>query len=148
MNYATLAAALASRFASLTPPAGYKAITQATANPGNAIPNAPYVIVWPTEGELTYLPGQRKGEHTFLVTFYYAKSEGDVPRFTEALQQWLGVLLPALDGQMQLGMAASGVMKGLPLKWEFGTSVYAAVTYESITITVGVWTTENVTLVP
>ena len=147
MDLLAISDALALRFASLTPPSGLKAITSSTARPPNNIPNTPYVIAWPQSGDVTYTAGQRSGEHTFTVIFYYSKSEADIPREYVALQKWLGVLLNAIDGQMQLGLGPL-VIKALPMRWEIGTTVYGGDTYEDITITVTVWTRETVTLTP
>lgn len=148
MDLLAISDALALRYASLTPPATLKAITASTSRPPNNIPNTPYVIAWPQSGDVTYTPGQRSGEHSFTVIFYYAKSEGDIPREYVALQKWMGVLLNAIDGQMQLGLAASGVIKALPVRWEIGTTVYGGDTYEAVTFTVTVWTRESVALTP
>jgi hypothetical protein len=147
MDYLALADALALRYATPVPPAGLKAITGSTARPPNNIPNTPFVIAWAQQGDVEYLPGQRKGEHEFQVVFYHSKSEADVPREYTALLKWLGVLLDCTNGQMQLGLAGS-VLKAIPMKWEIGSVVYAGDQYEVITLTVHVWTTEAVTLVP
>jgi len=148
MDLSAIADALALRYASLTPPSGYKAITGSTARPPNNIPNTPYVIAWPQSGDVQFgTTGMIKGEHEFAVVFYYSKSDADIPREYVALQKWLGVLLNATYGQYQLGLAAT-VEKAIPMKWEIGSAVYAGDTYEVITLTVHVWTAEAVTLVP
>ena len=149
MNLLTIADALAARFASgvVTPPTGLKNITTATARPPNNIPNTPFVIAWPVRGDITIPPGQRKGEHEFNVIFYYSKAEADIPRQYVALMSWLGVLLAQLDAQMQLGLGTI-VMKAEVMSWEIGVHVYAGDTYEGITFTIHVWTSEAVTLVP
>jgi hypothetical protein len=146
MDLSAIADALALRYASLTPPTGMKAITASTARPPNNIPNTPYVIAWPQSGDVTLTAGEVKGEHEFAVVFYYSKAEADIPREYVALQKWLGILLNATYGQLQLGLAY--VDKSIPMKWEIGTAVYAGDTYEVITLTVHVWTAEAVTLVP
>jgi hypothetical protein len=148
VNLLTIADALAARFAPglVTPPTGRKNITAATARPPNAIPNTPYVVAWADSGEVTFPPGQMLGEHEFKVTFYYSKSEADIPREYAALLDWVGVLLARLAGQTQLGVV--GVKKAIPMRWEIGTAIYAGVTYEAIIITVHVWTEDAVTLTP
>ena len=148
MNLLTIADALAARYAPglVTPPAGRKNITAATARPPNNLPNTPFVIAWATEGEITLQPSRALGEHTFLVTFYYSKSEADIPREYAALLDWVGVLLERLYGAMKLGV--TGVMKALVTRWEIGVAVYGGVQYEAITLTVRVWTEDTVTLVP
>lgn len=148
MNLLTIADALAARYAPglVTPPAGRKNITAATARPPNNLPNTPFVIAWADNGDVTFTPGQMKGEHEFKVVFAYSKSEADIPREYAALLDWVGILLAQLNGQMMLGVV--GVMKAIPLRWEIGTMVYGGVTYEAITITVHVWTEDSVTLTP
>ena len=147
MDLSAISDALALRYASLTPPTGYKAITSSTSRPPNNIPNTPYVIAWPQSGDMTLTAGEVKGEHEFSVVFYYAKSEGDIPREYVALQKWVGVLLNATYGQLQLGLGGT-VDKAIPMKWEIGSVVYAGDQYEVVTLTVHVWTAESVTLVP
>lgn len=149
LDMKAIADALAARYAPglVTPPTGYPNIVAATATPPNALPQAPYVVVWPKSGDLTYNPGQRKGEHEFLVNFYYARHEGDIPRESAALLSWLGVLFDRLHGQMQLGLSTV-VMKAMVMSWAIGALTYAGIEYDGITLTVHVWTTDNVTLTP
>ena len=148
MNLLTIADALAARYAPglVTPPAGRKNITAATARPPNAIPNTPFVVAWADSGEVTFPPGVMLGEHEFKVTFYYSKSEADIPREYAALLDWVGILLAQLAGQTKLGVV--GVKKAIPMHWEIGMARYADIMYEAITITVHVWTEDNVTMVP
>jgi hypothetical protein len=148
MDLSAIADALAARYAAnvTTPPAGYKAITGSTARPPNNIPNTPFVIVWPQDGDMEYNPGTRSGELHFQVVFYYSKSEGDVPREYVALEKWVGVLLDQTHPQMQLGLAPI-VVKAWPLRWEIGTAVYGGDTYEVIILYLTVYTRESVTLV-
>lgn len=149
MDFTAITNGLAARYApaAVSPPSGRANITQSVGQPPNNIPNTPYVIVWPSSGSLTYGPSRRYGEHEFLVTFYYGRSEGDLTREAAALQDWLGVLLDQTHGAMMLGLSPT-VLKALPIRWEIGTLEYGGVTYDGITITVHVWTADNVTLVP
>ena len=148
MNLLTIADALAARYAPglVTPPAGRKNITAATARPPNAIPNTPFVVAWADSGEVTFPPGLMLGEHEFKVTFYYSKSEADIPREYASLLDWVGILLAQLAGQTKLGVV--GVKKAIPMHWEIGMARYADIMYEAITITVHVWTEDSVTMVP
>ena len=150
MDYKVLADRLALRYApaNVTPPTGYTNITASTATPPNALPRSPYVVVWPTEGEVTITPGVAEGLHTCVVNFYYAKHEGDIPRESAALASWLGVLLGQTYGATKLGYTDGTVLKAIPISWSIGALVYAGVTYDGITITINIWTKENVTLVP
>jgi len=148
VNLLTIADALAARYAPglVTPPAGRKNITAATARPPNAIPNTPFVVAWADSGEVTFPPGLMLGEHEFKVTFYYSKSEADIPREYASLLDWVGILLAQLAGQTKLGVV--GVKKAIPMHWEIGMARYADIMYEAITITVHVWTEDNVAMVP
>lgn len=151
MDFKAIADGLAARYAPgvVTPPSGYPNIVTATATPPNALPQSPYVVVYPDSGDVVYGSGERRDEPArFLVNFYYAKHEGDVPRESAALLNWLGVLLAQLHGQMKLGLAASGVMKALVTTWSVGALLYAGVQYDGITLNVQVWTQEAVTLTP
>ena len=149
MDFLTIADALADRYdpTVVTPPTGFKDITTSTARLPNNIPNTPFVIVWADNGELNYLKksGVREGDHEFLVNFYYSKAEGDAPRQIEALLSWLGVLIDQLHGQPQLGLGGNPVMKAFVMNWKLGTLVYGGTTYHGITLTVHVWTQDNVT---
>jgi hypothetical protein len=149
LDMKAIADALAARYAPgvVTPPTGYPNIVAATANPPNALLQTPYVVVWPQSGDLIYNPGQRKGEHEFMVNFYYARSEGDIPRESAALNSWLGVLLDRLHGQMQLGLSTV-VMKAMTMSWSIGALTYAGTVFDGITLTDHVWTADNVTLTP
>jgi len=150
VNYKALADALALRYApaNVTPPSGYANIVASTATPPNALPRSPYVVVWPSEGTLTVGNGVVDGLPTFLVNFYYAKHEGDIPRESAALESWLGVLLGQTFGALKLGYTDDTVMKALPISWTIGALVYAGITYDGITITLNIWTKEYVSLVP
>lgn len=155
MDFKALADALAVRYApaNVTPPTktgggSYPNITASTATPPNAIPRSPFVVIWPTEGEVVVGQGQANGEHTFIVNLYYAKHEGDMPRETAALASWLGVLLGQTYPALKLGYTDGTVLKAIPMRWSIGALVYAGVTYDGITIEIHIWTQENVTLVP
>ena len=148
MDFLAIADALADRYdpTLVTPPTGFKEITTSTARPPNNIPNTPFVAVWLHNGDLTYIPGQRKGEHEFLVNFHYSKAEGDIAREMAALLSWLGVLVDCLHGAVKLGL--STVMKSFLMSYTIGTLTYGGTTYHGITLTVHVSTEENVTLTP
>ena len=151
LDLLAIADALAARYApaAVTPPTGYANIVDSTARPKNALTQSPSVVVWPNEGELNYAStqGMRKGEHEFLVNFYYAKHEGDLPRESAALIAWLGVLLDQLHAQTSLGLAPI-VMKALVATWKIGALTYAGSIWDGITLTVNVWTQDTVELVP
>lgn len=156
MNYLALGTALAYRYdpANVTPPTkpsggSYDNIVASTVTPPNTLARFPYVVVWPNEGTLIVGSGQVLGRpQEFLVNFYYAKTEGDLPREETALLSWLGVLLAQTFPALQLGYTDGTVLKAIPVKWTIGALVYAGMTYDGITITIHIWTNENVTLTP
>jgi hypothetical protein len=143
-----IAEALALRYASLTPPTGYTAIHTATSHAANATVQTPYLIVWTRTGSLIYgAGGQRKGETDFDVVLYLAREQHDMPRETERLQKWIGVLLDATHGATKLTLSPT-VDKAFPVSWEIDDEQYASPTYDIVRIRVRVWTTDSVTLVP
>lgn len=150
MDYKALSDALAARYAPgvVTPPTGYANIVASTAQPPNAIPRSPYVIVWPNKGALIVAPDMVYGRpQEFLVNFYYAKHEADLPREEAALQSWLGVLLGQTFPAMTLNWTGAGtVLKAIPVSWEIGALDYAGIIYDGITITVHIFTEEIVTM--
>lgn len=151
MNYKTLADGLAARYSptNCTAPTGYAPIVNSTAEPPNTLPRNPYVVVWPNEGTLFVESGMVNGRpQEFLVNFYYAKHEGDIPRESAALLSWLGVLLGQTFPALKLGFTDGTVMKAIPVKWTIGALEYAGITYDGITITIHIWTQEIVTLTP
>lgn len=148
LDMKAIADALAARYAPgvVTPPTGLPNIVAATATPPNAIPQSPYVVVWPDTGRFTHPPARRKAEHDFLVHFHYARHEGDIPRESAALLRWLGVLFDQTNGQLQLGLAPI-VTQALVQTWDIGSLVYAGVEYDGIVLGVRVWTSDTVNLV-
>ncbi len=149
MDYLAIADALAARFAAaaVTPPAGLANIALSTARPPNALVQSPSVVVWPDKGEVVFEGGYRYDRTAdFIVSFYYARHEGDIPRESAALLSWLGVLTDQLRGQMKLGLA--GVAKALVTGWQVGTLTYAGIAYDGITLSVSVWTEEQAPLTP
>jgi DNA mismatch repair protein MutH len=142
-----IAEALATRYSALTPPTGYTAIHAATSHAANAAVQTPYLIVWTRTGELVYSGGGlRQGETDFDVVLYLDRAQHDMPRETERLQKWVGVLLDATHAATKLGLSAT-VLKALPVSWEIDDQRYAGPTYDILRIRVRVWTEDTVTLV-
>lgn len=142
-----IAEALALRYASLTPPTGEPAIRGSTSHPPNALSGTPYIVVWTEGGEVTYGGGGiRQGETEFDVRFYL-DIVGDLPRQMARTQKWIGVLLDATHGATKLTLAPV-VDKAIPTTWTVDVFGYGDKRYEGISITVRVWTTDTVTLVP
>lgn len=148
MNLADIADGLAARFAPgvVTPPTGMKNITSSTPRPPNNIPNTPFVIAWASDGDVTLGAGSVTGTARFNVVFYFAKSDGDIPRQYDALLEWVGILIDQLYGAQKLGVA--GVRKGYVVRWEIGVITYAGVQYEAVSMAVNVDYEEAVTITP
>lgn len=149
IDYHALASGVATRFApaNITPPTGYTDVRGSTAQPPNNIPATPWVNVFPREGEVIYLPGQRKGEHQLTVSFYYDKASGDQARDWTGLEKWLSVLLDQLHSTSKLGLAPV-VDKALVESYEFVVLTYGGDEYQGINLNVRVWTTDSVSLTP
>lgn len=151
MDYLALGTALAYRYdpAVITPPTGYANIVASTATPPNALPRTPYVVVYPNKGTIVVQAGGVYGRpQEYLVNFYYAKAEADLPRETRALQSWLGVLLAATYPAMTLGYTDGTVLKAIPVEWTIGELIYAGVSYDGITITIHIFTEEHPVITP
>ena len=135
MDLLAISDALALRYASLTPPAGLKAITASTSRPPNNIPNTPYVIAWPQSGDVTLTSGQGATASTS------SRSSSTTPRArptsrastSPSRSGWASCSTPPY-GQLQLGLGGT-VVKAIPMKWEIGSVVYAGDQYEVITLT-------------
>lgn len=145
----TIAEALATRYSALTPPTGYTAIHAATSHPANAAVQTPYLIVWTRTGELIYESSDlRQSTIDFDVVLYLDRAQHDMPRETERIQKWVGVLIDATHGASMLGLGGAGtVRKAFPVSWEIDDERYANPTYDIIRIRVRVWTEDVVTLV-
>lgn len=88
-----IAAAIASGYASLTPPTGYIAIRRATDKRSNSAAVFPFVTVWFDEGSLVLQPVVFTLQ--FKVRFWLSKKSGDQPRDDAAVLNWLGILMVA-----------------------------------------------------
>ncbi len=107
----------------------------------------PAVVVLPKTGTVTLGPRMVDGTIDLDVLFYLSKAPGDLARVETQRQRWLPTLLAALDGKMQLGLAAY-VQKAYPTDWEFVDLQYGGEAYDGIRITVRVWYTEARTFTP
>lgn len=124
MNALTIANALAARYApaSLTAPSGYPAMRVSTAKLPNAIPTSPWTLVMPPKGSVVLGAQWVDYQMEFHVVFHYAKHTGDTARDAQALLSWLGVLLAATYGDMDLGV--SGIRKAYPTSFELVVATY------------------------
>lgn len=148
MNALTIADALATKYASgtLTPPTDYPAVRVSTARLPNAIPTSPWVLVTLPSGNLVLGSGELNHALEFHVIFHLAKHTGDVARDTTAMLSWLGVLLAATWGDMDLGV--SGIRKAYPTEYEYVVASYGGDEFYGWDITVVVDFRETVTFTP
>jgi len=141
---------LAARYASLTSGTaipGGTAIRGSTARTPNNIPATPYVVVELPESEVTVeQQGSRRIEHSFDVYFLHSRATGDIARDKLAMLVWLGRLIDALHGDMNLSV--TGVMKSRLLSWTPEVVTYAGDEYHAWHLVAHVWTEDVVTLVP
>ena len=82
MDLNAIATALATKYASLTPPTGLTAIRTATANPPQAIGVFPFVLVTVAQSDeatFTYGGGLRSGVIPFTVDFFMDKAARPCP---------------------------------------------------------------------
>lgn len=139
VDFKAIADALAVRFSStyITAPSGESAISLSTASLPNAIAEERTALVFPaSEVDLEYPPSARKGIALYPVRFYLYKVR-DTPRNTELLNEWLTKLLPALDGQAQLGLS-SYVNWAQVVHAEIGPLTYGQIEFHGIELTVAV----------
>lgn len=141
---------LAARYANLTSGTaitGGTAIRGATARTPNNIPATPYVIVELPEGEVTVEEqGDRRIQWDFDVYFLHQKASGDLPRDKVAMLVWLGKLLDALHGDMDLSVAS--VLKSRTITITPEVVEYAGDQYHAWHLIDRVWTSDVVTLTP
>jgi hypothetical protein len=123
-----VAAAVASGYASLTPPTGYSAIRRATDTRPNAIPTFPIVTVAFDEGEEIIQPVVFTLR--FTVRFWLSKKTGDQKRDDAAVLSWLGVLMVASLTTVNTAAVAAGnqVKSALGGAFRYFTDDYASTT--------------------
>lgn len=148
MNALTIADALAVRYgpAVTSPPAGYPAMRVSTARLPNKIPTSPWVLVMLPDGEVVLAPGYVNYGLNYRVVFHYGKASGDTARDMTAMLAWLGVLLTATYGDMDLGVA--GTKKAYPTGFRLTVENYAGDEWYGWDITVRVDFGETQVLTP
>lgn len=142
-DFQAITAALANRFAaaSMTAPAGMRAMRSSLYKLPNQMPPLPCTLVFPEGGEFTTGNGTRTGTQNFTVRFYMDQLQ-DLPRQTDGLLAWLTVLADQLKGAVQLGGTAN-VARATIDSWSIGTMTYAGQDYAGIEFKVTVTTTES-----
>lgn len=142
MDLTAIASAIADRFlaAAVTPPSGYTEPGTATHLMPSAIASTPTAVVFPPEGEFSYAVQKRSGNLAFPVRWYIADTS-DLPRSTQAMYDWAGVLLDQLRAQYDLDLGPTvthAVIDGV----RFGRFEYADKEYTGIELSVLVHTEE------
>jgi len=114
--------ALAARFGSITPPAGYEAIKLATVFPPDAISTWPAVVVLPPDTALSYSMNRQVDElHVFTVRFLIPRSAG-TDRGIKALYAWRDAVVTAAVGNQDLNV--TGVISCLVTNVTMGDTSY------------------------
>ena len=102
MDTYSVGTALAARFASITPPAGYDPIRGAAVFMPDSISVFPYVIVLPPDSTLSYMMNKQVDElYSFTVRFIIPRSMG-TDRGTKALYAWRDAIVKACLGNQNL----------------------------------------------
>jgi hypothetical protein len=136
VNITAIASAVADRFApsAITPPSGYTDPGTATHLMPNAITTLPTCVVFPPEGDFSYQAFKRTGDLTFPVRWYVGDAS-DLPRATQAMYDWAGVLLDQLEAQYDLDQGPA-VTHAYVTAYRFGRLPYADREYTGIELTV------------
>ena len=133
------AAAIASYFGAVSPPAGEAAIAEATATPPQVPAGLPAVFVYLEDGEFSTGNGSRAAVITYNTRFLLCQAV-DIATEAARLLAWAPVLLEALKLHAQLGgRVARAVVDG----FEVGLITYAERSFAGIDITVQVTTSEG-----
>jgi hypothetical protein len=142
MDITAIASAIADRFSAdlLTPPSGYTDPGTATHLLPNAIASTPTAVVFPPEGEFSYAVMKRSGNLDFPVRFYIA-DRADLPRGTQAMYDWAGVLIDRLQGRYDLDLSPT-VTHAVVTGVRFGKLEYADQEYVGVEMAVAVHTEE------
>ena len=148
LDLLAIAAAVAARFAGVTPPSG-QTLAGATHLLPNNIPNTPYVIVTPPSGELGMPEGfptaRIRDTHDFDVYVLLSKASGDQPVDLARTYAWWPVIRGALAGQMKLGI--STVMKAVVTEdYDFDVYAYAGTEYHAWHFIARVWTEDTMAM--
>ena len=144
-DFAAIADAIAARFLGTTPPTGQPAIRAAY---GSELPNAvtitPCLLVFEPDDEWT-ASGSATRRGTLTYGCYLVLGQADQPRTSKAMLDWRTALLSRLDGQVHLGLSASGVGPAVVTKTGSGKLTYSEQEWSGVSITVVVTVTEGAT---
>lgn len=144
MNLTGIASAIATRYANLTPPSGYAAVTTSTHLPPQNLVSWPTVLVVHTGGAVSVTASNRSGLLEFAVRFYLPQPS-DLGQAIEAQYAWLPTLLDALDGQVQLGEGDDGVAAANVTDYRVGFLTWGGEEFPGIELTVAVRISEGKT---
>ena len=135
MDFNAHGVALALRFTAANCPApagGYQAIRFSTNYPAAALGPLPCVLVHPSQGDFETGNGKRESGEEWQVQFFFAET-GTPEKDYKALQAWLGVLVDATKGAVQL---VGTVELALVMGWRIGALSYGGKQYSGIELTV------------
>lgn len=138
-----IAEAVAARYAPAalpSPPAGAKRIRSSSANLPNAIPATPAILVFTDQGTFEAGAGTRLGAADYLVRLYYDKHlDGDLERDSEAIRDWMTLLVDQHKAQLQLGGLVVAVRT---MAWRIGILPYGGLSYTGAELRVRTVTSE------
>lgn len=148
MDALAIADALAVRYgpAVLSPPTGYPAMRVSTARIPNTLPTSPWTLVTLPEGELVLGAGELNHTLEYHALFHLAKHSGDTARDMTAMLAWLGVLITATWGDMDLGV--TGIRKAYTTEYKLAVFTYGGTEFYGWDLTVIVDFRESVVFTP
>jgi len=146
IDFDLIGSGIAARYApgAVTPPTGLGNIRTATADLPNALTVLPAVTVMPDRGQLSPGNGTRLVEADYLVRFHFSKAR-NLPRDTNALRKWLGILIDQLRVGETVGAGSTGVAVVRVLTYAIRILPYGRAEYMGIELGVratltGSWT--------
>lgn len=144
MDMNAMATALASKYASLTPPSGEAAIRESTSEPPQTITKTPFVLVMRTDpATFEYHAMQQSGHVPFEVLFLLEKSS-DLARQMVRLQKWEFVVADATLAGIHLGLSDYTAI-ARTMSSEVGDVEYGGQTWAGIRLVVDVQTDRGIT---
>ena len=142
MDYEAIAAALKTRFTSVTPPADEEAL-EATDEPPNSIGPSQIVVMLPPPEDVEWGPGKHRYSVQLWEVWAIFAQEGDFPIRMHRLAKWQKALLDQVVAHIQLGLAYVDMAEIRRI--EPAQPDWAEIPYDGLRITVRVQTREVVT---
>jgi hypothetical protein len=104
MDDVTIATAIANRLAAVTPPAGQRAIAQASYRL-DVVTQYPYLAIFPPDEDIDWLTGGEMRSSSDWEIELYLDPSADLPNRMEAIYAWRTAIRTQLAGQISLGVA-------------------------------------------